>query len=219
MRFFNTAGPVDCQRHYCLPPLERFDLYEINMLIAQQKFFIIHAPRQTGKTSYLLALMDYLNKEGQYKALYFNVEIAQAARENVKSAMHAILSEMAHRARLFLKDTFLLDHMVEWKQNYDANILLNVAFSMWTEASDKPLVLFIDEIDTLIGDSLIAVLRQLRAGYDLHKHTTETGQIFEPDAIELIWTLTNGQPWLINALANERKSHSATGNSSRPVGR
>jgi len=37
----------------------------------------------------------------------------------------------------------------------------------------------------------------------LHEHTTETGQIFEPDAIELIWTLTNGQPWLINALANE----------------
>ena len=261
MRFFNTAGPVNPNDHYCLSPLERFDLYEINMLIAQKKYFIIHAPRQTGKTSYLLALMDYLNKEGQYKALYFNVEIAQAARENVKSAMHAILSEMAHRARLFLKDTFLLDHMVEWKQNYDANILLNVAFSMWTEASDKPLVLFIDEIDTLIGDSLIAVLRQLRAGYDkrpmafpqsvilcgvrdvrdyrmhtaegkplvtggsafnikskslrlgnfnqqevevlLHEHTTETGQIFEPDAIELIWTLTNGQPWLINALANE----------------
>ncbi len=261
MRFFNTAGPVNPNDHYCLSPLERFDLYEINMLIAQKKYFIIHAPRQTGKTSYLLALMDYLNKEGQYKALYFNVEIAQAARENVKSAMHAILSEMAHRARLFLKDTFLLDHMVEWKQNYDANILLNVAFSMWAEASDKPLVLFIDEIDTLIGDSLIAVLRQLRAGYDkrpmafpqsvilcgvrdvrdyrmhtaegkplvtggsafnikseslrlgnfnrqemevlLHKHTTETGQIFEPDAIELIWTLTNGQPWLINALANE----------------
>jgi len=166
MRFFNTAGPVNPNDHYCLSPLERFDLYEINMLIAQKKYFIIHAPRQTGKTSYLLALMDYLNKEGQYKALYFNVEIAQAARENVKSAMHAILSEMAHRARLFLKDTFLLDHMVEWKQNYDANILLNVAFSMWAEASDKPLVLFIDEIDTLIGDSLIAVLRQLRAGYD-----------------------------------------------------
>ena len=34
-------------------------------------------------------------------------------------------------------------------------------------AVSKPVVLLIDEIDTLIGDTLIAVLRQLRAGYDL----------------------------------------------------
>ena len=25
-RFFNTAGPVKCEMHYCLPPLERFNL-------------------------------------------------------------------------------------------------------------------------------------------------------------------------------------------------
>ena len=35
------------------------------------------------------------------------------------------------------------------------------------------------------------------------QHTDETGQRFEPDALDLIWTLTNGQPWLINALAYE----------------
>ena len=35
----------------------------------------------------------------------------------------------------------------------------------WCLALPKPLVLFIDEIDTLIGDSLLSVLRQLRSGY------------------------------------------------------
>jgi hypothetical protein len=25
MRFFNTAGPVNCDKHYCLPPLSRFN--------------------------------------------------------------------------------------------------------------------------------------------------------------------------------------------------
>ena len=29
MNFFTTEGPVNCQDHYCLPPLERFDLDEI----------------------------------------------------------------------------------------------------------------------------------------------------------------------------------------------
>jgi hypothetical protein len=36
MRFFNTAGPVNCDKHYCLPPLSRFNLPEILRLIAQE---------------------------------------------------------------------------------------------------------------------------------------------------------------------------------------
>ena len=62
MRFFNTAGPVNCQKHYCIPPLERFDLFEIETLIAQEKYFVLHAPRQTGKTTSMLALMAHLNR-------------------------------------------------------------------------------------------------------------------------------------------------------------
>jgi hypothetical protein len=93
MRFFNTAGPVRCEEHYCLSPLGRLDLTEILSLIAQKKYFVLHAPRQTGKTSCLLALMDYLNATGSYRCLYFNVESAQAAREDVRQGMRAILSD------------------------------------------------------------------------------------------------------------------------------
>jgi hypothetical protein len=125
----------------------------------------------------------------------------------------------------------------------------------------QPIVLLIDEIDALVGDTLIAVLRQLRAGYDkrskafpqsvvlcgvrdvrdyrIHsasdksiitggsafnikavslrlgnfsqlevahlyeQHTGETGQYFEVEALDLAWQLTQGQPWLVNALAYE----------------
>jgi hypothetical protein len=35
------------------------------------------------------------------------------------------------------------------------------------------------------------------------QHTAETGQQFEPEAIVKAWELTEGQPWLVNALANE----------------
>ena len=61
MRFFNTAGPIKPDIHYSFPPLKRFDLEEILNLIDQQKYFVLHAPRQTGKTSCMLALMKYLN--------------------------------------------------------------------------------------------------------------------------------------------------------------
>ena len=106
MRFFNTAGPVNYKDHYCLPPLERFDLAEILMLLEQKKYFVLHAPRQVGKTSFLLALRDYLNKQGNYNCLYINVEAAQAAREKVNSVMAVILREIALRASGLLQDDF-----------------------------------------------------------------------------------------------------------------
>jgi predicted AAA+ superfamily ATPase len=75
MRFFNTVGPVRPDKHYCLPPLTRFDLGEILSLIDQEKYFVLHAPRQTGKTTCLLALMEHLNQQGQYRCLYCNFEL------------------------------------------------------------------------------------------------------------------------------------------------
>jgi len=50
-RFFNTAGPNNPELEYTLDPLGRFDLDELLMLIRQRKYFVLHAPRQTGKTS------------------------------------------------------------------------------------------------------------------------------------------------------------------------
>jgi predicted AAA+ superfamily ATPase len=67
-KHFNIAGPVDREDHYCIDPLHRIDLEEVEFLIDNKKYFVLHAPRQTGKTTYLLALMEYLNKQGKYKS-------------------------------------------------------------------------------------------------------------------------------------------------------
>ena len=61
MRKFNTEGPVIAADHYCIPPLERVNLGRILELIRDKRYFVLHAPRQTGKTSALLALQDLLN--------------------------------------------------------------------------------------------------------------------------------------------------------------
>ena len=97
MRFYNTAGPVRCQDHYCLPPLTRFDLPEILTLLSQKKYFVLHAPRQSGKTSCLLALREYLNNSGEYRSLYINVETAQAARDDVENGVRSIIVEIKKR--------------------------------------------------------------------------------------------------------------------------
>ena len=74
MKTFNTAGPTKPDKHYNIPPLSRWDMDEIHRLIAEERCFVLHAPRQTGKTSCLLALMERLNAEGDYTTLYANLE-------------------------------------------------------------------------------------------------------------------------------------------------
>jgi hypothetical protein len=65
-KFFNTSGPVKADKHYSLDPLTRVDWDEIKNLIDNERYFVLHAPRQTGKTSALLAMMKALNDSGDY---------------------------------------------------------------------------------------------------------------------------------------------------------
>ena len=165
MRFFNTAGPINPEVHYYVPPLERLNADELLLLMRQWKYFVLHAPRQTGKTSALLALRDRLNAGEDYRCAYVNVEGGQTAREDVDEAMRAVLSALARGARHSLGDPFVGDvwrKVIEEAGPHDA---LGETLARWAESDAKPLVLLIDEIDALVGDSLVSVLRQLRAGY------------------------------------------------------
>lgn len=165
MKFFNTAGPVNLADHYVVDPLHRMDLDELLMLIQQKKYFILHAPRQTGKTSMMLALRDYLNKEGSYYALYTNVEIGQASRNDYKSALQGIVSRIAEAADSALNDSRPLAIFDDLMKRESFPSMLSDFLQRWCKVLDKPLVLFVDEIDSLIGDTLVSVLRQLRDGY------------------------------------------------------
>jgi hypothetical protein len=163
-RFFNTAGPVNPQDHYCLLPLSRVDLAEMLLLLEQKKYFVLHAPRQTGKTSLLHALQAHLNTEGRYHCVYTNVEVAQGYREQVHPALNEILQHIAHHAR-DVGDMTAEQTLQQLQRDYPNAPSLSTFLTRWAQARSKPIVLLIDEIDSLVGDTLISVLRQLRAGY------------------------------------------------------
>ena len=277
MRHFNTDGPVEPDEHYCVPPLERVDLKRVLSLIRLKKYFVLHAPRQTGKTTTLRALRDRLNEgaAGEVLCVYANLESGQSTREQVAEAMEAILGELAFEAEL-MGDEFL---KAQWRGIFAAvgpHRALGEALSRWAIASPLPLVLLLDEVDAVLGDSLISLLRQLRTGYTRRRgafpqnvvlcglrdvrdyrlqfdpdkpnpaggspfniktrslrlgdfgqaeiralyaqHTEDTGQEFEPAALEAVWEQTQGQPWLVNALADEACFENEAGRDrSRPI--
>ena len=163
-RFFNTAGPNQPEDSYTIDPLKRFDLDDILSMIQRKRYFVLHAPRQTGKTSCLLALRDYLNAQDDYIAVYANIEGGQAARNNVLSALRTVCGTIIEELCLVvnnLKPTELRRTIMD----YDANEMLASLLRNLSIMLPKPLILFIDEIDALVGDSLVSVLRQLRSGY------------------------------------------------------
>ncbi|NJM45066.1 MAG: ATP-binding protein [Alkalinema sp. RU_4_3] len=251
MRWFNTAGPCKPDIHYLLPSQQR--LPEIAKLITQQGYFIIHAPRQTGKTTAMLTLAQELTASGTYTALMVSAEVGAAYSQAPERAERAILAAWQDAARHWLPPELRPPSWADCEH-------IGQALSLWAEQSVRPLVIFIDEIDALRDDTLIAVLRQLRDGYPRRpqgfpqslaliglrdvrdykvaaggsdrlgtaspfnikvrsftlrnfnleevtslygQHTTATGQIFTDAAIELVFNLTQGQPWLVNALAKE----------------
>ncbi len=165
MKFFTTEGPVNCRDHYCVPPLDRIDLEDVKALIDRKKYFLLHAPRQTGKTSSLLALMNYLNQEGTYRALYVNIEMAQAARENVEMGASAIIQAIASEASRRFGDNDAIPMAQRLSKDTNPFVVIEQFISLWCAVCPKPTVLLLDEVDSLIGDTLISLLRQLRSGY------------------------------------------------------
>ncbi len=165
VRFFNTEGPVRPDRHYHIPPLDRVNLDELLGLVRDQRYFVLHAPRQTGKTTALLALCDLLNAHGDHRCVYINVEPAQAARENIAEAMRVILYQLAAEEEATLRSRMLAGIWPDALERAGPLGALQASLARWSMADPKPLVLLVDEIDSLVGDTLLSVLRQLRAGY------------------------------------------------------
>lgn len=258
-RFFNTAGPQIPADHYTVDLLHRINLDEIMTLVHRKQYFVLHAPRQTGKTSCMLALRDYLNGQGDYIAVYANVEGGQGARGDVRSTVATVCGTIAEEMSLVI-GTNEPQEIRKTVRDDDPNEMLTTFLKRLCMSQPKPLVLILDEIDALVGDGLVSVLRQIRSGYanrpkafplsialcgvrdvrdyrivlsnqdiitggsafnikaesvrlgnfskeEIHalymQHTQETGQQWDEACFPMVWEATEGQPWLVNALANE----------------
>ena len=171
MKKFNNAGPSVATMHFMIDPLVRIDVENIESLVEDHRYFVLHAPRQTGKTTCLLALMHHFNAQGRYRALYVNIEGAQAARGNVEEGVAGMCSAFIRTAALYLKDQTIGDWYRTEGRQLTATDQISSLLAHWSAHdpqqpdAPRPTVLFLDEVDALVGDTLISLLRQIRAGY------------------------------------------------------
>ncbi len=249
-------------------PLKRLD--EVEALIKEELYFTIHAPRQTGKTTYLYAVSRKLNAEEEYIALVVSFERAGYHDIPMEKANQTLIHCLYDAALLQLPEKYHPENP-RGKEYLD----LKEYLAAWARNQKKPILLLIDEIDALLDNVLVSVLRQLRDGYQgrpehfpasivlvglrdvrdykikvreelqsygtsspfnvksdslflknfskeevfflLEQHTQDTGQVFPDEVKAEIFRLTNGQPWLVNALARQITAKMLKYDFSRPI--
>ena len=252
MKHFNTTGPCNPADHYMLPASTR--LPEVRGLIDQKLYFVLHAARQTGKTTSMLALARELTAEGRYAALVLSVQTAAAFSDNVGGAEELLLNRWRDVAEDELPPELCPP---AWLAGATGQ-RINGALRAWARAIPRPLIVFLDEVDSLKDDLLLSLLHQLRDGFTYRpksfpwslaligmrdvrdykiksggsdrlntaspfnikarsltmsnftadevaalygQHTAETGQVFTDEATARAFELTQGQPYMVNALA------------------
>jgi hypothetical protein len=257
MKYFNIAGPCKKEKHYMIDALKR--LKGVERLIDMEQYFVIHAARQSGKTTYLKDLTEHLNSDGRYYTLYCSMEGMQEIPD-VEKGIPLIVKKIKGELR---KNSIPQSEYFAEDPDYSffTGVLLD-ELNYYCKRLDKPLVLLFDEVDCMSEGTLISFLRQMREGYinrdvipfvhsialvgmrnirdykaqvrpdsqslgsaspfnivtetmtlenftkeeiaSLYKqHTDESGQVFDDDAIDLIFEQTQGQPWLVNAIVRE----------------
>ena len=158
-KFFNIAGPCIPGEHYLVPTLAR--LPELAGLIATKQYFVIHAARQSGKTTLLKALARDLNTKDTHVALYCSLETVQGiadAERGVPAIVNVLLNGLAWHPVFKNLPSPVVDLSAY-------TMAVNSLLSQLAQAVGKPLVVLFDEADCLSGPTLISFFRQLRDGY------------------------------------------------------
>jgi hypothetical protein len=255
---FNTSGPCVPGKHYMLSPERRFR--HVMHLVDEEKYFTLHAGRQTGKSTAAQWLVDRYNTGDRYRALWVDVQTARGVPDPLR-AFTTVLGKLDMAMEMGLPGLALPDG--ESLLRDPGTCVLRYLRDVSARVS-HPLVVLFDEADCLVGEAMVSFLTQLRDGYIarsklpfphamaligqrqvrdytmseqdrravawlgsaspfnitaeaatlepftrdevgelLRQHTDHTGQRFEPDAVEHVWHLSQGHPWLVNAMADQ----------------
>ena len=158
LRFFNTTGPCDPCDHYMLPPEDRLVGAQLQRYISDKLYWVLHAPRQTGKTTFLKSWMREINSGDEAISCYVSVERCQGFVDVSKS-----MPNMSEAIRTYAKrENLPVPDMPET----DPGSMLDAILGTWAElVAPKPLIVLFDEVDVLEGETMISFLRQLRGGF------------------------------------------------------
>jgi hypothetical protein len=141
-----------------LPPADRLVGAQLYRYIRDKLYWVLHAPRQTGKTTFIRDWAREINSGGEAKACYTSMEACQGITERAEAmiTMHKVICESARAWDVPIPELPL----------NNPELLLYETMRRWAELiAPEPLIILFDEVDALEGDAMISFLRQLRSGF------------------------------------------------------
>jgi hypothetical protein len=206
VRFFNTTGPCNPDDHYMLPPEERLVGAQLDRYIADELYWVLHAPRQTGKTTSTL----------------FRVPVPVVDEKDVKSLLRTVLIKWAElvapRPLIVLFDEVdvlqgepLISFLRQLRGGFSgrgAGIFpVSIALVGMRDLKDyiaaakggapvnpgSPFNVKEDSasLANFQKDDVVKLFAQ---------RTTETGQQITAEALDYVYDQSHGQPWIVNSL-------------------
>ncbi len=226
-RYFNTSGPNNPEKHYtCM----REGLIEKGLnFVKDERYFTIWSPRQSGKSTYFRLLAKKLECEG-YKVTHINVENFQDATKDIflrhlgKELKNGYGLDLKFDAfsDLFdkIKDVsgvncvFIIDEIEGLNEeifNQFLHTIRNLYHSREEHCMKSVILVGVSNITGIAEDSAspFNIADTLEVPYFtkeevyelLDRHEEETGQRFEERVQEKIYSITSGQPGLVNGFS------------------
>ena len=145
----------------------RLNWKELDFFIENEFYFILHAPRQSGKTTAIKEYAKHVNEQGLYTALYISLEPAHIRGATVERSVYRLLHQLLEAIKQQLSDQH--DALAYLEKALNQKPIAEGAFlgflTFWAGNNSKSLAIFFDEVDGLTGEALIAFLKQIRTGF------------------------------------------------------
>ena len=167
MKQFNTTAVCIPSKHYMVDLSERVEA--IKQLVDAGKYFTINRARQYGKTTTLTALKNAICTDYIVVSLDFQ-GIGNSGFSTEEKFVQEFSRLIWNRGKLDKEiPTEVLDILQKWKNEAVPKVRLGELFDLlseWTEHSQKPIVLIIDEVDSATNNQVfLDFLAQLRDRY------------------------------------------------------
>ena len=155
MRHFNSYGPVDCQEHFCVPR-QTLIAKGVEHLTGKPKkgghYFTIWAPRQTGKTWLMRQIQQTIELKYPEEFTVFNFSLGKLKEIDLPTSFPEAFGRLISR-RFPGHPT-----VKNWDDFYQ---LFSKDEGLW----DRPLILLIDEVDTIPSSLIDLMVAQFREMY------------------------------------------------------
>lgn len=156
--------------HYFIPRRLNFD--ELDTLIERDQYFLLRGPLQCGKTSAIEEYVHYLKTKGHYRVVRMSLNALEGIKDDaftmllrIGKVLKDILESLPDKEESVTHALQKIDHEEPLSPRLFSRLL-----EEWAEASPKPIILFIDDLDSLDHEVIIGLLHHIRSGF-MHRPT------------------------------------------------